>query len=150
CQAVQWTKSLPDQTTVNACLGGDVLFNWNYTLADGETVEDIKWHQANDKSNQPIGVYTANSFVVMPTFSGRARHSGAAALTLENVTGPDEGNYSVEITVLNLRPPAVDGSLTMTQNRAAVVDNVTGELHVDISCGTFTDLGQPPISVVWK
>nr|KAG5686086.1 hypothetical protein BaRGS_015789 [Batillaria attramentaria] len=58
-QAVQWTTSLPDQTTVNACLGDDVLFNWNYTLADGETVEDIKWHHANDKSNQLIGIYSS-------------------------------------------------------------------------------------------
>ncbi|KAK7455346.1 hypothetical protein BaRGS_00039467, partial [Batillaria attramentaria] len=55
-----------------------------------------------------------------------------------------------ELSRLSVRPPAVDGSLTVTQSRAAVVDNVTGELHVDISCGTFTDLGQPPVSVVWK
>ncbi|KAK7499199.1 hypothetical protein BaRGS_00009459 [Batillaria attramentaria] len=49
-------------------------------------------------------------------------------------------------------PPETDsGVLTVTQNRrVAVQDHVTGTWRVQLTCGLFTDLGEPPVHVVWK
>ncbi|KAK7499200.1 hypothetical protein BaRGS_00009460 [Batillaria attramentaria] len=48
-------------------------------------------------------------------------------------------------------PPETDsGVLTVTQSRVAVQDHVTGTWHVQLTCGLFTDLGEPPVDVVWK
>ncbi|KAK7499205.1 hypothetical protein BaRGS_00009465, partial [Batillaria attramentaria] len=46
-------------------------------------------------------------------------------------------------------PSTTYDALALTQNRMAVSDE-KGELHVRLTCGTFTDLGQPPVEVVWK
>nr|KAG5708212.1 hypothetical protein BaRGS_021146 [Batillaria attramentaria] len=41
-QAVEWSPSPTDGAVIGACVGQDVTLDWNYTLAQGETVEDIK------------------------------------------------------------------------------------------------------------
>ncbi|KAK7491017.1 hypothetical protein BaRGS_00017713, partial [Batillaria attramentaria] len=46
-------------------------------------------------------------------------------------------------------PSTSDGALHVQLMPGAVQNSVTGEWHVRLSCGTFTKLGQPPVSVVW-
>ncbi|KAK7491033.1 hypothetical protein BaRGS_00017729 [Batillaria attramentaria] len=46
-------------------------------------------------------------------------------------------------------PANTDGQLHVQLMPSAVQDNVTGEWHVMLSCGTFSSLGQPPVSVLW-
>nr|KAG5701388.1 hypothetical protein BaRGS_032720 [Batillaria attramentaria] len=48
-------------------------------------------------------------------------------------------------------PPTMEaGNLAVSETRTAVYNNLTHTWHVQLTCGTFTDLGQPPVDVVWK
>ncbi|KAK7499206.1 hypothetical protein BaRGS_00009466, partial [Batillaria attramentaria] len=58
-------------------------------------------------------------------------------------------NLEAELTHFHAPPSTAYDALALTQNRVAVSDD-KGELHVRLTCGTFTDLGQPPVEVVWK
>lgn len=47
-------------------------------------------------------------------------------------------------------PPSInDGHLQIKQQQLAVYDSNTGQRHVQLTCGSFTSLGQPPVSVIW-
>nr|KAG5708206.1 hypothetical protein BaRGS_021140 [Batillaria attramentaria] len=61
-QAVEWSPSPADGAVIGACVGQDVTLDWNYTLAQGETVEDIKWFSTDDRSNQMIAFFASGSF----------------------------------------------------------------------------------------
>nr|KAG5708209.1 hypothetical protein BaRGS_021143 [Batillaria attramentaria] len=56
-QAVEWSPSPADGAVIGACVGQDVTLDWNYTLAQGETVEDIKWYITDGRSNQMIALF---------------------------------------------------------------------------------------------
>nr|KAG5708208.1 hypothetical protein BaRGS_021142 [Batillaria attramentaria] len=60
-QAVEWSPSPADGAVIGACVGQDVTLDWNYTLAQGETVEDIKWFSTDERSNQMIAFFASDS-----------------------------------------------------------------------------------------
>ena len=42
-----------------------------------------------------------------------------------------------------------DGEMHVQQATSAVYDTATSQWKVQLTCGVFTDLGLPPIEVVW-
>nr|KAG5701400.1 hypothetical protein BaRGS_032732 [Batillaria attramentaria] len=136
-QALEWTPSTPEEATVYACPGKDRTLNWNYTIAPGEKVEDVKWYYDNGHSSQLVAFILDGTFMVMPGFSGRVRHLGNGGLTIDNVTPSGasvpstyhkDGNY-----YLVLDNPLVSGDYSCQlpcdgQKATVSVDEVNGRL----------------------
>ncbi|KAK7455347.1 hypothetical protein BaRGS_00039468, partial [Batillaria attramentaria] len=168
--AAQIAKSTisPTKQTIESCVGDHVVFHWKYTVDENESLEGIKWYYTDSKSDQPLAEFsTSDGFVVQTAYQSRLSFSqGDASLVLSQVTTSDKGNYSVEVRVRHssgalfkhhstselqvlVPPKTVGGSLVISQSRVAAHDD-NGDLHADVMCGPFTDLGDPPVHVVWK
>nr|KAG5708092.1 hypothetical protein BaRGS_002828 [Batillaria attramentaria] len=85
CEAVQWKTSLPDGAVVNACRGQNVSFPWNFTLDDGDTVHDIQWFYANDRSNEMVAIF-AGSLAIQWSSSSPQENAVVDACTGDSVS----------------------------------------------------------------
>jgi len=170
-QGFQWSDQLPDQSTRYACLGNDLTLPWDIVTAPNEDIQDIKWYVRDDLHGDrllAIRVGQNGQFnPLLPEYAGRLREYGTAGITLGQVLQADRGTYSVVVTshtgstgymsqthsvnVIIGEPPAVDGGvLRMQQDTTAVFNKYTGEYEVQLTCGRFAFLGEPPVSIVWN
>nr|KAG5697269.1 hypothetical protein BaRGS_031265 [Batillaria attramentaria] len=89
-----------------------------------------------------------------------------AGLLIRQVTKEDAGFYYVHVNLHNRTgyinthtrsvnvvvasaPKMSDGKLHVQTKRGAAVDNRTGQWSMELECGHFTSLGQPPVIVDW-
>ncbi|PVD18516.1 hypothetical protein C0Q70_21065 [Pomacea canaliculata] len=164
----QWTSTLQDGTDLYSCVGDSIKLPWDYSVQDGEVVEDIKWYfkPGNDSRRVIATVVEGNFLPLRTSFSDRIHPVLQAGLTLMFVTGQDSGEFSVSVSIVQgtsfavynqtallvvAEDPLVYGaeSLSARQERVAVYDNKTGQLHVQLSCGGYVIIGHPPLSVEW-
>lgn len=97
-----WSTDIQDGAELYACVGDTVTFPWNFALADGQVVEDIKWYfQGEGFSRQSVAGTVDGTFFPLPAFARRVDHVTVASIQLKNVTDADTGNYSVVVTVLS-------------------------------------------------
>lgn len=99
----RWVSDLQDGADVYACLGEGVQFPWDYSVQDGEVVQDIKWYYySGDSSRRGIAAVVEGDFFPLRTsFSDRIHHVPQAGLALSPLTTQDSGEFSVVVTVLH-------------------------------------------------
>lgn len=151
---------------VYACAGQKVTLNWDYSLSQGESIEDIMWHYG-DSPSQLVAIFADNHFVPLPEFTGRVEKFGNAGLSLNNVRVADSGNYTVAISIhsttgsfVTLRETVFlqvgdslmtqDGYLHVTQSTLAVKNPHTGEWAIELQCGIFIYRADPPFNMEWS
>ncbi|PVD18514.1 hypothetical protein C0Q70_21063 [Pomacea canaliculata] len=161
----EWISDLQDGAGVYACVDDTVTMRWRYAVQEGEVVEDVKWYFDPGNNNRTaIAAIVENRFFHLSSSnSKRLHHVPEAGLTLTSVTGRDNGQYSVAVTVQNsscftthtrtVSLVVAEGknfkALKAQQERLTVHDNKTGQLHVQLSCGNYIITGHPPVSVEW-
>ncbi|XP_025079590.1 uncharacterized protein LOC112555419 [Pomacea canaliculata] len=106
CQGVnsfEWISDLQDGAGVYACVDDTVTMRWRYAVQEGEVVEDVKWYFDPGNNNRTaIAAIVENRFFHLSSSnSKRLHHVPEAGLTLTSVTGRDNGQYSVAVTVQN-------------------------------------------------
>ncbi|KAK7488002.1 hypothetical protein BaRGS_00020747 [Batillaria attramentaria] len=165
CGAFQLTTGLYNGTTVKVCQGGNLFLDWHATLDQGETIVDIRW--MHDGKGDLIAMYASNNFAAMPHYVGRVQHVPLGGLILKSVTSSDTGHFIADMFIRDATdhithyhltaslevaidpPQTADGSLHAWLSPAAVYDNSTAQWSVVLSCGTFTQTGNPPVTVEW-
>ncbi|XP_070184662.1 uncharacterized protein, partial [Littorina saxatilis] len=166
-EAYQWDGGPADKAKITACLGGSASFPWSI-LTGSETILNIAWSfQAPDKNKTTIATYQSTHFYA--TDSIRLGFVANAGLSIRFARPQDSGNYSVQVqlqqaksselvsaertvtlSVTDLPPATQDGAFYVTLSDA-VRDDVTQDWTLQLHCGQFVDLGQPPaVDVAWK
>ncbi|KAK7491018.1 hypothetical protein BaRGS_00017714 [Batillaria attramentaria] len=167
--ALQWTSALdlPANVTVHACIGDNVTLPWKYETEGAEHAIDVEWlYQAEGQAEELIATYVRGNFFLAPTAKQQhVQFVPNAGLEMMHVTRQDSGAYILNVNTnlhgsaviysqrvvleVSRAPATSDGQWHVHLVPRAVQDNVTGEWHVMLSCGTFSSLGQPPVSVLW-
>ncbi|XP_070173740.1 uncharacterized protein [Littorina saxatilis] len=165
-EAYQWDGGPEDKAKMTACLGGKASFPWSI-LTGSETIVNTAWSfQAPDKEKTIIATYESAHFYAVDTV--RFGFLANAGLSIRFARPQDSGNYSVQVqlqqaksselvlaektvtlSVTDLPPTTQDGSFYVTLSDA-VRDDVTQDWTLQLHCGQFVDLGQPPVDVAWK
>ena len=66
--ALQWPDTLPDQTVLQVCVGSDIYLPFNYSLAPGETVEDVKWiYQVEGRDGEMVAIMAGGVLMACST-----------------------------------------------------------------------------------
>ncbi|KAL8617915.1 hypothetical protein ACOMHN_026492 [Nucella lapillus] len=169
CRGLEWSEKLRNEVNkpLHVCSGQNIQLFWNFTLGQGERLKGMVWRcQVEGEEEDMLASFMDDHFVPMPSFSGRLAHLQAGGLELSCATILESGNYSVavsvedasnsltvhhkaaSVTVLDM-PKTVDGDLHLTVGHEAVRDVTSGEWHVQLSCGNFSDRGHPAVEAVW-
>ncbi|KAK7090717.1 hypothetical protein V1264_010479 [Littorina saxatilis] len=167
-EAYQWDGGSEDKAKMTACLGGKASFPWSI-LTGSETIVNTAWSfQAPDKEKTIIATYQSTHFYAVDTV--RLGFLANAGLSVRFARPQDSGNYSVRVLLQQAKSSelvfaertvtlsvtdlplaaAQDGSFYVTLSDA-VRDDVTQDWTLQLHCGQFVDLGQPPVQdVAWK
>ncbi|KAK7474544.1 hypothetical protein BaRGS_00034189, partial [Batillaria attramentaria] len=122
--------------------------------------------QTLDGVERPIAALLSGHFFVASTTYKRFSFLPSAGIQISGVNSTDFGSYQVRVTyfrdgapqqetqtaslTLPDAPVLQDGRLVAHVLPKPVFDPVTGESHVQLSCGTFLSRGSNPVSVTWK
>nr|KAG5690256.1 hypothetical protein BaRGS_026708 [Batillaria attramentaria] len=161
----QWTGT-SNGTTIQSCMGESVSLAFSYTLEQNEEIDRIEWRQVRDGVERPIAALLSGHFFVASTTYKRFSFLPSAGIQISGVNSTDFGSYQVRVTyfrdgapqhdtqtaslTLPDAPVLQDGRLVAHVLPKPVFDPVTGESHVQLSCGTFLSRGSNPVSVTWK
>ncbi|KAK7491034.1 hypothetical protein BaRGS_00017730 [Batillaria attramentaria] len=148
---------------VYVCEGDDLDLPWNLTLTPSEELVDLQWLYQGG-SQELIAMFANDEFLPSAPYAGRVQHVGAG-LVMSHFSASDAGDYTLSVSAhdgsgfLRLQatahvqlaePPAtVGGVLRVTEQPEAVYDEKSGQWYLTLTCGRFTDRGQPPVDVVW-
>ncbi|KAK7492703.1 hypothetical protein BaRGS_00016008 [Batillaria attramentaria] len=163
----EWSPSSPAEgTIIQACLVEKVSFPWAFSTAASETVINIEWHKVTETTDKMIATETGGFFFKTPVVPMTVGFLPDAGITLSNFTLNDLGTYRVTVNfkrsgsffsqsrsaVLALPDaPIISGDRLVAHVQAEpVTDVITGERHIDLTCGTFLELGSRPVSVDWR
>ena len=140
CRSALWTADSPPHGAVlYACVGGDACLPWNFTLTAGQSVTGMKWYYEG-LSSALVALFSRGKFESSPLFQQRVSYVGEGAITLHNVTRMDEGQFSVEIDVLdpNRGPLVLNRSVILKVGGECLgcmaVKIVKLRAHIDIVC----------------
>lgn len=175
--ALTWSPGLRNGSTTQVCQGEAAVFVWNFTLAGNQHVTIITYGRQDSGGKLASGPPdNLQVFVLDDRFSFRLEPSGldiGAVLTLNDVRVADTGLYTLgvnftqeededvgkrstaEFSIHSLRltvmaPPSTSGdSLHAALLPVAVRTGSGVQPTARLSCGTFRDLGHPPVSVMW-
>ncbi|KAK7091982.1 fibrinogen C domain-containing protein 1-A-like isoform X2 [Littorina saxatilis] len=164
--ALQWiSPDLSSGTLVYACVGQDVSLPWKYQTEAAEHVIDVEWRfRGQDQTETIIATSVGNQFFPQPTIIQHVTFLSDAGIRLASVTSQDGGQYTVNVNV-NLHGSVITHSqnATVSVTEPPVLshhklhvhllpgvtnDNRTGQWHAQLSCGIFTNIGNPPANVV--
>nr|KAG5689077.1 hypothetical protein BaRGS_010611 [Batillaria attramentaria] len=161
----QWTGT-SNGTSIQSCMGESASLAFSYTLEQNEEIDRIEWRQVRDGVERPIAALLSGHFFVASTTYKRFSFLPSAGIQISGVNSTDFGSYQVRVTyfrdgapqqetqtaslTLPDAPVLQDGRLVAHVLPKPVFDPVTGESHVQLSCGAFLSRGSNPVSVTWK
>ncbi|KAL8588835.1 hypothetical protein ACOMHN_011551 [Nucella lapillus] len=165
---LRWSEELRvDSGTIQVCSGQSIQLFWNYTLEKGERVKGIVWGcQPEGEKEDVLATFVDDHFVPTSSFSGRLAHLHDGGIELSCATILESGNYSIAVRTKDRdnyltvhrktvsvkvvdTPKTQSGEIQVTREAEAMRDVISGEWHVQLSCGNFSDLGHPPVQVIW-
>ncbi|KAK7482272.1 hypothetical protein BaRGS_00026515 [Batillaria attramentaria] len=164
---LEWIpSSVDDGATFEACLGETVTFPWQFTTSDNETVVNVEWHKKSDGVETILATYNGGHFFASSATNLKLSFLANAGLRVSNFSWSDYGTYRVTVNLKQngalvstsraavLSPPDAPilaaGRLVAHVEPRPVMDNTTGQTHLQLSCGDFLNLGGRPVSVLWK
>jgi hypothetical protein len=104
----EWAPDPSNNTTLHACVGGNITMKWNYTTQPHEAIVTVFWLSANtpiairvfQQSFHPLSSESFKAAFSSVTFTPEA---GEAGVTLHHVTSSAAGPYSVQV-LLSVAP----------------------------------------------
>ena len=103
CLAEEQFTTKPDANSF-AVIGGEFLFNWNYTTDPGVSAEVIQWYQSDALGNVQ-GVLVMRLITTLKilnaNFIGRTIYVPNAGMLVKNITFSDEGYFTCYISYTN-------------------------------------------------
>ncbi|KAL8625069.1 hypothetical protein ACOMHN_012078 [Nucella lapillus] len=113
-----------------------------------------------------LATFVDDHFVPTSSFSGRLAHLHDGGIELSCATILESGNYSIAVSTEDSdnsltvhrktvsvkvvdTPKSQSGQFNVSKTAEAVRDVISGEWHVQLVCGNFSDRGHPPVKVMW-
>ncbi|KAK7473908.1 hypothetical protein BaRGS_00034813 [Batillaria attramentaria] len=139
--AFRWDAALRQRSSLSVCEGQNLTIPWAFQLDPGEKAEVFEWQRK-------YGLDAALTITI-----SEVKDSGTYTVIASITNAKNKKKkYTHTVSVLVLVSPATsDGRMhvAMLPEPVIVGSGTEVDYHARLSCGTFKNLGHPPVTVVW-
>lgn len=173
CQigAFDWTYSLPNGTELNICESSRISFPWGFRLSPSERVDKVTYYRQLQFETPDDGIerlWEDGLGTPIDTSAKRFTFTSNNQMVISAVTVNDTGIYLMKVVLASTDETEAPHYVTTASlvvkvspvlkkelhialhpQAAMVSDGPQPGWHVMLSCGTFLNLGHPPITIRW-